>query len=79
MTFGTDPAGSWGQQLPATDVCSCLCQNFTCSWREEPESPFSLNIYEVPETSGCLAQESWPALFKCPAAQGWPSGRLSRA
>lgn len=52
----------------------CLCQNLTCSWRDKPESPFSLNIYEVPETSGCLAQESWPALFKCPAAQGWPSG-----
>lgn len=54
-----------------TDASSCLCQNVTRSWRDKPEPPFPLNIYEVPETSACLAQESWPVPCKCPA-QGWP-------
>lgn len=61
-----------------TDASSCLCQNVTRSWRDKPEPPFPLNIYEVPETSACLAQESWPVPCKCPA-QGWPSRPPSRA
>lgn len=40
-----------------TDASSCLCQNVTRSWRDKPEPPFPLNIYEVPGTSACLAQE----------------------